>query len=102
MIPCAHHAHRETTVLPQARVQDLCAQEGALPEALRRQCLASGAALADDQAEPEGALFHAVALLSALGEARAVLLLRRCLARDDLFDGRAPQAAAALEGCLAA
>ena len=122
MTPRDHHDNRETTMFPQALIRDLRAQEGALPEALRRQCLAAGAAmvpalialleaaLADDQAEPEGALFHAVDLLGALGEARAVPILLRCLALDDLFDGLALQAAAALrtlgpsalEGCLAA
>jgi SEC-C motif len=122
MTPHDHHDHRETAVLPQALVRDLRAQEGALPEALRQQCLAAGAAmvpvlitlleagLADDQAEPEGALFHAVDLLGALGEARAVPILLRCLEHDDLFDGLAPPAAAALralgpsafDGCLAA
>jgi hypothetical protein len=68
------------------------------------------AALADDQAEPEGPLFHAVDLLGTLGDARAVPILLRCLAHDELFDGLAPPAAAALrtlgsealEGCLAA
>jgi SEC-C motif len=122
MTPRDHHDHRETAVCPQALVRDLRAQEGALPEALRQQCLAAGAAmvpalialleagLADDQAEPEGALFHAVDLLGALGEARAVPILLRCLEHDDLFDGLALPAAAALrtlgpsalEGCLAA
>jgi hypothetical protein len=122
MTPRDHHDHRETTVFPQALVQDLRAQEGALPEALRQQCLAAGAAvvpalialleagLVDDQAEPEGALFHAVDLLGALGDARAVPILLQCLEHDDLFDGLAPPAAAALrtlglaalESCLAA
>src|SRR4029453_16294832 len=122
MTPRDHHDQREAPVSPQALVRDLRAQEGALPEALRRQYLAAGAAvvpaliallaaaLADDQAEPEGALFHAVDLLGALGDARAVPILLQCLAHDDLFDGLAPQAAAALrtlgpvalEGCLAA
>jgi hypothetical protein len=68
------------------------------------------AALADDQAEPEGALCRAVDLLGALGDAQAIPILLRCLAHDDLFDGLAPPAAAALrtlgpvalEGCLAA
>jgi hypothetical protein len=119
------HDHRDdpaATVSPQALIQALRAQEGALPEALRRQCVAAGAAvvpalialleagLADDQAEPEGALFHAVDLLGALGDARAVPILLRCLAHDDLGDGLAPQASAALrtlgpaalEGCLTA
>jgi hypothetical protein len=122
MTPRAHRDDPEAPAPPQALVRDLRAEEGALPEALRRQCLAAGAAvvpalialleaaLADDQAEPEGALFHAVDLLGALGDARAVPILLRCLAHDDLFDGLAPQAAAALptlgpvalEGCLAA
>jgi SEC-C motif len=122
MIPHDHHDDREATASPQAIVRDLRAQEGALPEALRRQCLAAGAAmvpalialleagLTDDQAEPEGALFHAVDLLGALGDARAVPILLRCLEHDDLFDGLALPAAAALhtlgpaalEGCLAA
>ena len=44
MTPRDHHDDRETTVSPQALVRDLRAQEGALPEALRRQCLAAGAA----------------------------------------------------------
>jgi hypothetical protein len=122
MTPRDHRDDRETTVFPQALVRDLRAQEGALPEALRRQCLAAGAAmvpaliafleagLADDQAEPEGTPFHAVDLLGALGDAREVPILLQCLAHDDLFDGLAPQAAAALrtlgpaalEGCLTA
>jgi hypothetical protein len=117
-----HRDHLETTASPQALVRDIRAQTEALPEALRRQCLAAGAAmvpalialleaaLADDQAEPEGAPFHAVELLSAIGDARAVPILLRCLEHDDLFDRLAPQAAAALrtlgpaalEGCLAA
>jgi SEC-C motif len=108
MTPRDHHDDQETAVCPQALVRELRAQEGALPEALRRQCVAAGAAmvpalialleagLADDQAEPEGALFHAVDLLGALGDARAVPILLRCLAHDDLFDGLAPQASAAL------
>jgi hypothetical protein len=122
MTPRDHRDDSAATVSPQALVRDLRAQEGALPEALRQQCLAAGAAmvpalialleagLADDQAAPEGALFHAVDLLGALGEARAVPILLRCLEHDDLFDGLAPPAAAALrtlgpaalEGCLAA
>jgi SEC-C motif len=122
MTPRGHHDDRETTTSPQALIRALRAQHGALPAALRQQCLAAGAAmvpalvtllepgLADDQAEPEGALFHAVDLLGALRDARAVPILLRCLERDDLFDGLAPPAAAALrtlgpaalEGCLAA
>jgi hypothetical protein len=122
MIPRDPHDDRAITASAQALVRDLRAQDGTLPAALRRQCLAAGAAmvpalialleagLADDQAAPEGALFHAVDLLGALGNARAVPILLRCLAHDDLFDGLAPPAAAALhtlgpaalEGCLAA
>ena len=122
MIPHDHDDDRGATASPQALVRDLRAQEGALPEALRRQCVAAGAAmvpalialleagLADDQAEPEGALFHAVDLLGALGDARAIPILLRCLEHDDLFDGLALPAAtalrtlgpAALDGCLAA
>ena len=102
MTPRDHHDDQETAVCPQALVRELRAQEGALPEALRRQCVAAGAAmvpalvglleaaLADDQAEVEGALCHAVDLLGALGDARAVPILLRCLAHDDLFDGLAP------------
>jgi SEC-C motif len=122
MTPYDHHDQREASVSPQALVQELRAQKGALPEALRRQLMAAGAAvvpalialleaaLADDQPELEGAPFHAVDLLGALGDARAVPILLRCLAHDDLGDGLALQAAAALrtlgpaalEGCLAA
>src|SRR5918992_1637413 len=123
--PMTQHNHRDdpvATASPQALIQALRAQEGALPEPLRRQCLAAGAAvvpalialleagLADDQAEPEGALFHAVDLLGTLGDARAAPPLLRCREHDELFDGLAPPAAAALrtlgpaalEGCLAA
>lgn len=122
MTPRDHDDDPAATVSPQALVRALRAQDGALPAALRRQCVAAGAVmvpalialleagLADDQAEPEGALFHAVDLLGALGDARAVPILLRCLEQDDLFDGLAPPAAAALrtlgpaalEGCLAA
>ncbi len=98
MTPRDHDDAREITVCPQAFVRALRAQAGALPEALRRQCVAAGAAmvpalialleagLADDQAEPEGTPFHAVDLLGALGDARAVPILLQCLAHDDLFD----------------
>lgn len=122
MTPSHRHDHRETIAFPQALIRDLRVQEGALPEALRRQCVAAGAAmvpvliallesgLADNQAEPEGALYHAVDLLGTLGDARAVPILLRCLAHDDLFDALGLPAAAALptlgpaafEGCLAA
>jgi len=122
MTPRDYRDDPEATESLQELVRELSAQTEALPEALRQQCLAAGtavvpalialleAALADDQAEPEGATFHAIDLLGALGDARAVPILLRCLVRDDLFDGLAPQAAAALhtlgpaalEGCLAA
>ena len=122
MTPPDDRDNREPTTSPQALVRNLCAQAAALPEALRQQCLAAGAAivpalialleagLADDQPEREGALFHAVDLLGALREARAVPILLRCREHDDLCDGLAPPAAAALrtlgpaalEGCLAA
>lgn len=122
MAPREHDDDPAATVSSQALVRELRAQQGALPEALRRQCVAAGAAmvpalialveagLADDRAEPEGALFYAVDLLGTLGDARAVPILLRCLAHDDLFDELAPPAAAALralgpaalEGCLAA
>jgi hypothetical protein len=122
MTPHDDRDNREPTTSPQALVRNLCAQAEALPEALRQQCLAAGAtivpalialledALVDDQPEREGALFHAIDLLGALGDARAVPILLRCLEHDDLFDGLAPPAAAALrtlgpaalEGCLAA
>jgi hypothetical protein len=122
MTPHDERDDREPTTSPQALVRNLRAQAEALPETLRRQCMAAGAAivpalialledaLADDQAELDGATFHAVDLLGALGDARAVPILLRCLEHDDLFDGLAPPAAAALrtlgpaalEGCLAA
>jgi hypothetical protein len=122
MTPHDDRDDREPTTSPQALVRNLCAQGEALPEALRRQCMAAGAAivpalialledaLADDQAELGGATFHAVDLLGALADARAVPILLRCLEHDDLFDGLAPPAAAALrtigpaalEGCLTA
>src|SRR5918992_2050623 len=101
MTPHDDRDDRETTASPQALVRDLRAQEGALPAALHQQCVAAGAAivpalialleagLANDQAESEGALFHAVDLLSALGDARAVPILLWCLEHDDLFDGLA-------------
>jgi SEC-C motif len=122
MTPHDDRDHREPTTSPQALVRNLCAQAEALPEALRQQCVAAGAAivpalialledaLVDDQPEHEGALFHAVDLLGALGDAQAVPILLRCLEHDDLFDGLALPATAALrtlgptalEGCLAA
>jgi hypothetical protein len=122
MTPHDDRDDREPTTSPQALVRNLRAQAEALPETLRRQCMAAGAAivpalialledaLADDQAALEGTMFRAVDLLGALGDARAVPILLRCLEHDDLFDGLAPPAAAALrtlgpaalEGCLAA
>jgi HEAT repeat protein len=99
--PRDYHDDRETTASPQALVRDLRAQAEALPEALRRQCLAAGAtvvpalialleaALADDRAQRAWAPFHAVDLLGALGDARAVPILLQCLEHDDLGDGLA-------------
>ena len=75
MTQCDHRHDLETTASPRALVRGTHAQGEALPEALRRHCWAAGAAmvpalialleaaLADDQTEPEGALFHAVELL---------------------------------------
>jgi hypothetical protein len=95
MTPRDHCDDSAATVSPQALVWDLRAQEGALPETLRRQFVAAGAAvvpalialledaLTDDQAEPEGASYHAVELLGALAALRTL-------------------GPAAFEGCLAA
>ena len=103
MTPRDYRDDPEATASLQELVRELSVQTEALPAALRQQCLAAGAAvvpaliaflesaLADDHAEPEGATFHAIDLLGALGDARAVPILLRCLARDDLFDGLAPQ-----------
>ena len=45
MTPRDHDDDSAATVSPQALVRDLRAQQGALPEALRRQCVAAGAAM---------------------------------------------------------
>jgi hypothetical protein len=107
---------------PQDLVQHLRGYEGRLPEAVRRPLVAAGApiipalialvedALADDQTDWGWAPLHAVDLLGALGDARAVPVLLRCLDLEDELDLRVEQAeaalralnACALEGCVAA
>ena len=100
---------------PQALFQHLCGYEGQLPEAVRRPLVAAGAtivpvlmalveaALADDQTEWGWAPLHAVDLLGALGDARAVPVLLRCLDQEDELDLLVQQAATALHrlGALA-
>ena len=75
----------------QELLRHLGGAEGALPAAIRRPLLAAGAtvvpalitlvesALADDQTDWGWAPLHAVELLGALGDARAVPVLLRCL-----------------------
>ena len=107
---------------PQDLVQHLRGYEGQLPEAVRRPLVAAGApilpalialvedALADDQTEWGWAPLHAIDLLGALGDARALPVLLRCLDLEDELDLRVEQAEAALralgarvlEGCVAA
>ena len=107
---------------PQDLVQHLRGYEGRLPEAVRRPLIAAGAsilpalialvedALADDQTEWGWAPLHAIDLLGALGDARALPVLLRCLDLEDELDLRVEQAEAALqalgaralEGCVAA
>ena len=107
---------------PQDLVRQLCLYAEALPEALRRQLLAAGAAvvpalitlveqaLTDDHAALGWAPLHAVELLGALGDPRAVPVLLRCLAEDDesdLLDQQVVTAlralgAHALDACVAA
>ena len=107
---------------PQDLVQHLRGYEGQLPEAVRRPLVAAGApmvpalvalvedALADDQSDWGWAPLHALDLLGALGDARAVPVLLRCLDLDDELDLRVEQAEAALralgvralEDCVAA
>jgi hypothetical protein len=107
---------------PQELVQHLRGYEGRLPEAVRRPLIAAGAsilpalialvedALADDQTERGWAPLHAIDLLGALGDARALPVLLRCLDLEDELDLRVEQAEAALralgarvlEDCVAA
>jgi hypothetical protein len=108
-----HHdppADPETTgtVSPQELRQHLREYESELPEAMRRPLVAAGAtvisalialvedALADDHANLGWAPLHAVDLLGALGAARAVPVLLRCLDQEDELDPLVQQAAAAL------
>jgi hypothetical protein len=107
---------------PQDLVQHLRGYEGQLPEAVRRPLVAAGAsilpalivlvedALADDQPEWGWAPLHAIDLLGALGDARALPVLLRCLDLEDELDLRVERAEAALralgaralEDCVAA
>ena len=99
----------------QELLHHLCGSEGELPAAIRNPLLAAGAtvvpaliplvesALADDQTDLGWAPLHAVELLGALGDARAVPVLLRCLDHEDELDLLVQQAAAALHrlGALA-
>jgi hypothetical protein len=107
---------------PQELVQHLRGYEGGLPEAVRQPLVAAGAtivpalitlvedALADDQRDLGWAPLHAIDLLGALGDARALPVLLRCLDLEDELDLRVEQAEAALralgarvlEDCVAA
>jgi SEC-C motif len=107
---------------PQELVQHLRGYEGPLPEAVRRPLVTAGAAilpvlitlvedaLTDDQTDWGWAPLHAIDLLGALGDPRAIPVLLRCLALEDELDLRVEQAEAALralgtcalEGCVAA
>jgi hypothetical protein len=92
----------------QELLRYLRGSEGALPAALWRPLLAARAtvvpalltlverALADDQTDLGWALLHAVELLGALGNARAVAVLLCCLDQEHEFDLRVQQTAAAL------
>src|SRR5262245_41539480 len=110
------------TVSPLELLQHLRGYEGRLPEAMRRPLVAAGAtvvpalialveeALADDQAALGWTPLHAVDLLGALGDARAVPVLLRCLDQEDELDLLVQQAATvlrllgalALDSCLVA
>jgi hypothetical protein len=105
---------------PQDLVQHLRGYEGRLPEAVRRPLVAAGApilpalialvedALTDDQRDLGWAPLHAIDLLGALEDARALPVLLRCLDLEDELDLRVEQAEAALralgaralEGCV--
>jgi hypothetical protein len=119
-----HPADPEATdpASPQELVRHLRGYEGRLPEAVRRPLIAAGAtivpalialvedALADAQPDLGWAPLHAVDLLGALGDARAVPVLLRCLDLEDELNLRVEQAEAALrvlgtralEDCVAA
>jgi hypothetical protein len=102
-------------VSPQDLLHRLRGYEGGLPEAIRRPLVAAGATvvpalialvadtLADDHADLGWAPLHAVDLLGALGDARAIPVLLRCLDQEDELDLLVQQAAAALRalGALA-
>ena len=99
----------------QELLHHLRGAEGELPAAIRSPLLAAGAtvvpalvtlvesALADEQTDLGWAPLHAVELLGALGDARAVPVLLRCLDQEDELDLLVQQAAAALHrlGALA-
>lgn len=99
----------------QELLRHLRGPAGALPAPIRRPLLATGAtvvpalitlverALADAQTDLGWAPRHAVELLGALGDARAVPVLLRCLDQEDELDLLVQQAATALHrlGALA-
>ena len=107
---------------PQELVRHLRDYEGVLPEAVRRPLVVAGApmvpallalvedALADDQTDLGWAPLHAIDLLGALGDNRAIPVLLRCLEREDDLDLLVERAEAALrtlgahalEACVAA
>src|SRR5262249_21670721 len=103
----ADSAATATTSL-QELLQHLRAYEGELPEAIRMPLVTAGAtvvpalialvegALADDHADLSWAPLHAVGTLGALGDARAVPELLRCLDQEDELDLLVQQVAAAL------
>jgi hypothetical protein len=115
-------SNAEALASPQDLVRQLGGCVEALPEALRRQLLAAGAAivsalitlveqaLTDDHAALGWAPLHAVELLGAMGDPRAVPVLLRCLDEDDesdLLDQRVVTAlralgAGALDACVTA
>jgi hypothetical protein len=95
-------------VSPQALVQRLRELDEELPEALHAQLLEAGATivpdllavleevLADDQVDYGWAPLNAAELLGALGDARAVSVLLRCLERCDTLDPLSQQVTDAL------
>jgi SEC-C motif len=99
----------------QELLHQLRGAEGELSTAIRTPLLAAGAtvvpalitlvesALADEQTDLGWAPLHAIELLGALGDARAVPVLLRCLDHEDELDLLVQQAAAALHrlGALA-